>query len=83
MCVREKEDLLSTTNKIHGYGTTQASYGTTLVGYKGGSRYVEGRWGLPYFGMQKVSWFLGFLCFMDLRISKIYQDSTIAKFRVF
>ena len=27
--------------------------------------------------IERVSWFLGFLCFTDFRISKIYQDSTI------
>ena len=40
--------------------------------------------GVPLLENQKgflVSWFLDFLCFMDFRISKIYQDPTIVKFR--
>ena len=42
-------------------------YGTTPVGCRGGSPYVEGRWGLPYSKMRKgllfffVLWLYGFM----------------------
>ena len=40
-----------------GFDGTFAS--NSVVGCKGGSRYVEGCWGFPYLKMKKVSWFLG------------------------
>ena len=57
----------------------QTDYGTTSIWYRGGSRYVEECWGFRYLKIKKISCFLGFLCFMDIRISKIYQDTTIVK----
>ena len=48
-----------------GYGTTQTVYGTTPVGCKGGTRYVEGCWGFPYLKIKKCKvsrvLFFGFL----------------------
>ena len=57
--------------------------GTTPVGCRGGSRYVEGCWAFPHLKIKQVFWFLGFLRFMDFRISKICQDSTIVGSLIF
>ena len=50
---------------IVGYETTQTGYGTSSVGCRGGSRYVEGCWGFPDLEIKKfkVSWFQSFLAF--------------------
>ena len=40
----------------------QTGYGTTSVGCRAGSRYVEGCWGFPYLTIKKGLKFLGLVC---------------------
>ena len=52
-------------NEMRNHPTIRKGYGTTPVGCKGGSWYVEGCWGFPYLKIKPVScllvsWFLVF-----------------------
>ena len=62
------------------------AHGSAIAGGNASARGPEPRTmlrgaGVPLLENNNVSWFLGFLRFMEFRISKIDQDSTIVKFR--